>query len=220
MKSRGLLSRLLYHSPLFTLVAAGYPYFFTPAQLGFLCDCIDETGSLPGCIVEVGCNRGATTIFLNRHLRDRGIKKEYFALDTFSGFTQRDVSHEVEARGKSSSLDTHFTVNDQRWFDRSMRLAGLSNVHSIKCDAVEFDYASLGPVALALCDVDLYLPTRSALKGTYQQLLPGGIIVVDDCLPTGPYDGALMAYREMTAENGSVARIVHDKLGVIAKSAT
>jgi len=126
MKSRGLLSRLLYHSPLFGLVAAGYPYFFTPAQLGFLCDCVDETRDLPGCIVEVGCNRGATTIFLNRHLRDRGIKKEYYALDTFSGFTRRDISHEVEARGKSPELDSHFTVNDQRWFDRSMRLAGYS----------------------------------------------------------------------------------------------
>jgi SAM-dependent methyltransferase len=220
MKSRGLLSRLLYHSPLFGLVAAGYPYFFTPAQLGFLCDCIDETRNLAGCIVEVGCNRGATTIFLNRHLRDRGIRKEYFALDTFSGFTRRDVSHEVEARGKSSSLDTHFTVNDQRWFDRSMQLAGFTDVHSIKCDAVEFDYASLGPIALALCDVDLYLPTKSALKGTYDHLLPGGIIVVDDCLPSGPYDGALLAYREMTTENGSTGRIVHDKLGVIAKSSS
>ena len=220
MKSRGLLSRLLYHSPLFALVAAGYPYFFTPAQLGFMCDCIDETRNLPGCIVEVGCNRGATTIFLNRHLKDRGIQKEYFALDTFSGFTRRDVSHEVEARGKSSSLDTHFTVNDQRWFDRSMQLAGFSAVHSIKCDAVEFDYASLGPIALALCDVDLYLPTKSALKGTYDQLQPGGIIIVDDCLPSGPYDGALMAYREMTAEMGIAPKIVHDKLGVIEKSAS
>jgi O-methyltransferase len=220
VKSRGLLSRLLYHSPLFALVAAGYPYFFTPAQLGFLCDCLDETRNLPGCIVEVGCNRGATTIFLNRHLRDRGIQKAYYALDTFSGFTRRDISHEVEARGKGPGLDTHFAVNDQRWFDRSMQLAGFSNVHSIKCDAVEFDYSSLGPIALALCDVDLYLPTKSALKGTYQQLLPGGIIVVDDCVASGPYDGALLAYREMTAENGAGARIVHDKLGVIAKSAS
>ncbi len=220
MKSRGLLSRLLYHSPFFALVAAGYPYFFTPAQLGFLCDCLDETGNLPGCVVEIGCNRGSTTIFLNRHLRDRGIQKSYYALDTFSGFTRRDVSHEVEARGKAPSLGTHFAVNDQRWFDRSMQLAGFPNVHSIKCDAAEFDYSSLGPIALALCDVDLYLPTKSALKGTYDHLLPGGIIVCDDCLPSGPYDGALMAYQEMVAENGSAPRIVHDKLGVITKSSS
>jgi predicted O-methyltransferase YrrM len=217
MKSRGLLSRLLYHTPLFPLVAARYPYFFTPAQLAFLCDCLDETLNLPGCVVEVGCARGSTTIFLNRHLQARGIQKQYYALDTFTGFTRRDVSHEVEARGKSTSLDTHFTVNDQRWFDRSMQLAGCRNVHSIKCDAVAFDYSSLGPIALALCDVDLYLPTKSALKGTYDHLLPGGLIVCDDCVSSGPYDGALLAYREIVAESGSAERIVHEKLGVIAK---
>jgi O-methyltransferase len=217
MKSRGFLSRVLYHTPLFGLVAARYPYFLTPAQLGYLCDCLDETLNLPGCIVEIGCARGFTTIFLNRHLRARGIQKKYYALDTFSGFTQRDVKHEVEARSKGSSLSTHFTVNDQRWFDRSMKLAGCSNVQSIKCDAVEFDYSSLGPIALALCDVDLYLPTKSALKGTYEHLLPGGIIVCDDCVPSGLYDGALLAYQEMVAEKGSAARIIHNKLGVIAK---
>jgi O-methyltransferase len=217
MKSRGLLSRILYHSPLFALVAARYPYFFTPAQLAFLCECLDETLNLPGCVVEVGCARGFTTIFLNRHLEARGIQKTYYALDTFSGFTRRDVRHEVEARNKNASLGTHFTVNDQRWFDHSMQLAGYRNVHSIKCDAVEFDYSSLGPIAFALCDVDLYLPTKSALKGTYDHLLPGGIIVCDDCVSSGPYDGALLAYQEIIAENGSAARIVHDKLGVIAK---
>lgn len=216
MKSRGFLSRILYHSPYFALVAARYPYFFTPSQLGYLCGCLDETLSLPGCIVEIGCARGFTTIFLNRHLQDRGVKKPYYALDTFSGFTRRDVGHEVEVRSKGSSLSTHFTVNDQRWFDRSMQLAGYHDVRSIKCDAVEFDYSSLGPIALALCDVDLYLPSKSALKGTYDHLLPGGIIVCDDCKP-GPYDGALLAYQEVVAENGGEARIVHDKLGVIAK---
>lgn len=218
MKSRGLLSRVLYHSPFFGLVAARYPYFFTPAQLAYLCDCLDKTLDLPGCIVEVGCARGFTTIFLNRHLQARGVKKKYYALDTFGGFTSRDVKHEVEARSKQSSLGTHFTVNDQKWFDRSMKLAGCGNVQSVKCDAVEFDYSSLGPIALALCDVDLYLPSRSALKGTYEQLLPGGIIVCDDCLPTGPYDGALLAYQEMVEEKGGEPRIVHDKLGIIAKS--
>ena len=49
-------------------------------------------------------------------------------------------------------------------------------------------------------------------------MLPGGIIVCDDCLPSGLYDGALLAYQEMVAEKGLTARIVHDKLGVIAKS--
>jgi O-methyltransferase len=218
MKSRGMLSSLVYHSPFFGLVAARYPYFFTPAQLSYLCDCLDETLNLPGCIVEVGCARGFTTVFLNRHLQDRGVQKSYYALDTFSGFTRRDVAYEVEARRKSANLGTHFAVNDQRWFDRSMQFAGCRNVRSIKCDAVEFDYSSLGPISLALCDVDLYLATKSALKGTYDHLLPGGIIVCDDCVPSGPYDGALQAYQEMVTEKGSAPRIVHDKLGVIAKA--
>ena len=88
MKSRGLLSRALYYSPFFGLVAARYPYFFTPAQLAFLCECLDRDFNLPGCVVEVGCARGFTTIFLNRHLEARGIRKKYYALDTFGGFTR------------------------------------------------------------------------------------------------------------------------------------
>ena len=180
-----------------------------------------ETGNLPGCVLEIGCNRGSTTIFLNRHLRDRGIQKSYYALDTFSAFTRRDVSHEVEVCGKAPSLGTHFAVNDQRWFsDRSMQLARIPQrpFDQMRCRRIRLP--SLGLIALALCDVDLHLPTKSALKGTYDHLLPGGIIVCDDCLPSGPYDGALMAYQEINANNGSAPRIVHDKLGMITQSSS
>ena len=57
-----------------------------------------------------------------------------------------------------------FGMNDQRWFDYTMRLNGFENVTSIKGDIKSIDLAAQVPaIAFALLDVDLYQPTRAAL---------------------------------------------------------
>ena len=84
-------------------------------------------------------------------------------------------------------------------------MAGAGDVRALIADAAKFDYASLGPIAFCLLDVDLYIPTREALPKIYKQLSPGGVMIIDDCKPGGDWDGALQAYQEYCADRRSLS---------------
>src|SRR5438045_9739817 len=80
-----------------------YTYMFSPAQLAFLCSCLEQAVAVPGGICEIGCAQGASTVFLNRHLDWLEVTRPYTAVDTFGGFTEEDVTKEIE-RGKTRAL--------------------------------------------------------------------------------------------------------------------
>jgi O-methyltransferase len=195
-----------------------YSFGFSPPQLCFLCQCLDDTSGIEGRVAEVGCHTGQTTVFLNKYMDARNIRKAYFAVDTFSGTTARDIDFEVAHRGKTRDLVTGFTVNKKKWFDMTMKDNGVTRVRSIEANVNEYDLKSLGPLSFALLDVDLYRPTRKALPELFQALRPGGMMVVDDCDPNDiQWDGADQAYREFVKEMGLPLRIVHGGLGVVTK---
>ena len=202
------------------LLFTQYPYMFTPQQLQFLTQCLVETRDVPGCVVEAGCAFGATTVYLNRFMAEEGIERRYIAIDTFAGFVSSHVAYEVTNRGKAAQKEdirTAFADNSQVWLDETMRHEGIANVTSIAADVAHFDFEKLGPIAFCLLDVDLYLPIQGALPSIYSRLSPGGIIVVDDCLPDNIWDGAFQAYREFCAEQGITPAISQKNLGVIRK---
>ena len=62
------------------------------------------------------------------------------------------------------------------------------------------------------------LPILSIKCAIYNNLVPGGVIVVDDCSPLESiYDGAGEAYREFCKEINQQEELVFFKLGVIRK---
>jgi len=197
-----------------------FPYFgynMTAAQLCLLCHWLEKTRDVPGSVVEVGCSTGMTTVFLNKYMDAQGIEKEYLAVDTFSGFVEEDIGHEVTRRGKQAWFFTGFRTNKQKWFDGTMRMNGITRVRSIASDVNRFDVSALGPVAFCLLDVDLYRPTKGALPRLFAQLSPGGILAVDDCDASNVrWDGADQAYKEFCAEMSHPQRIVSG-IGIIDK---
>jgi predicted O-methyltransferase YrrM len=212
------VKEIQFWSPLRRYFFYRYQYLFTPGQLSYLCSCLEATKNVPGSILEVGCAAGHTTVFLNKHLDALAIEKPYTAIDTFEGFTKADIEVEVRERGKDASDLGGFAVNRQRWYDATMHTNGVRRVRSIKADAVHFQYATLGPLSFCLVDVDLYRPVKAALEGIFDQMQPGGIIVVDDCAASRLYDGALQAYMECCASKGYPPTVVHEKLGVLVKT--
>jgi O-methyltransferase len=214
-----LSKRLAFRVPLVrNHLIAWYPYEHTPAQLAFLCRCLDETRDVPGLIVEAGCFTGWTTVFLNRHMSVAGIEKPYVALDTFSGARAADLDVEV-TRGKDRERYDAFAVNDRRWFDLAVRRAGVSRVTSIAADIGAFDFSLLAPIAFCLLDVVFYQPTRLALPRIWAALGPGGILVVDDYFEKGSFDGAGQACREFAEAQGLAAERVLVKYAVLRKDA-
>ena len=216
-----LLKEALFNSPLRRFVFPTYVYEFTPPQLCFLCQCLERTTEVEGAVFEIGCSSGATAVFLNKYLAAAGIRKDYYAVDTFGGFVREDVEFEVTHRRKTTGMYAgRFTANKKKWFDATMRQHGLAHVRSVQGDVNELDLTAFGPLAFALLDVDLYRPISKALPELYSVLSPGGIIVVDDCDATNPrWDGADQAYKEFMAQSGRPAQIVHRKLGIVTRPA-
>ena len=194
-----------------------YPYMFTPQQLHFLTDCLVETRNVTGCVVEAGCAFGATTVYLSRFMAAEEIERDYVVIDTFAGFVPDQVDHEIAVRGKRQEIRSIFAENSKAWFDRAMAVEGVPRLRSCAADVTRFDFASVGPIAFCLLDVDLYLPIRDALPKIHDRLASGGMIVIDDCAPGGDWDGALQAYQEYCAARGIAPEIHCDKLGVLRK---
>jgi O-methyltransferase len=214
-----LAHEVLFHSPFKRQLLVRYHYQYAPQQLCFLCKCIEETQTIPGNVAEIGCERGYTTFFLRHFLDDLEIRKEYIALDTFSGFAREDVAHEILFRQKTDVMYAQFQVNKKQWFDAALKQRKMKRVQCIQADVNLFDLRSLGPLSFVLLDVDLYRPTRKALPELYSVLTPGGIIVVDDCDPGHRcWDGAYQAYVEFMQILGIPPQIVYRKLGIIKKA--
>jgi O-methyltransferase len=215
---KSLVRSAVYATPLFRYLAPRYRSTYVPAHLCRLIDLLNQTTGIPGSIVEVGCFTGETTIWLNRHLKDQRIEKPYYALDTFGGFTDSDLAHEVTKRGKKLSEIYGFASNNRSWFDKTMRLNGLDKVISIQADAARFDYSVVAPISFALVDLDLYLPMKSALAEVFSCLSSGGILVADDCDPNINYDGAHQAFTEFVSGRHLPLRIDLNRLGVVVKA--
>jgi SAM-dependent methyltransferase len=221
MSVLNLFSRLIKDASLRTGIGerkffSRYPYMYEPNQLVFLTECINAVRDVPGCFVEAGCAYGTTTVFLNRFMKSMAIDRDYFAIDTFSGFVPDQRDHEVRERGKQlSHFKGVFSDNRKAWFDRTMALNGLERIRSFETDVTQFDFSAAGPIAFCLLDVDLYQPIRDVLPKIFAALSPGGILVIDDCQPDAPWDGALQAYEEFVRANGLRHEIVAVKLGVI-----
>ncbi len=194
-----------------------YEYMFSPAQLAFLCEQITNVADIPGPILEVGCATGRTTVFLNRHIGTLGLSVNYYAIDTFSGFTKDDLDSE-HALGRDYWYAPVFRGNSKSRFDRTMRRNRITRITSFQADASTFDYAKLSRrYRMVLIDVDLYRPVLSTLNAVYKHVSPGGVIVVDDCVPSGLWEGSYQALMEFTKKRGIEPVIMHDKLGVIVK---
>ena len=194
-------------------------YNFSASDLVFMCSCLEEIRNISGSVLEIGCEYGETTLFLNHYMTDRNINRHYYCIDTFDGFTEADINYEVEARHKSRNNLSGFRNNSKKWFERTLSDAGYESVRVFQKDVTEFDFLLVSPVSFALLDVDLYKPIEACLPKLYDVLSPGGILIVDDCDPTDQnYDGAYYAYIEFMASNHLPVCIVGSKLGIIRKN--
>lgn len=216
-----LVKRVLFWSPLRPYLLYKYRYAFTPAQLARLTALATEAAAVPGDFCEVGCYRGYTTVWLNRHLDEIAPARRYWVIDTFGGFVPADVAHEQTVRGKDSAEDRRaldkFTVNSRQWFDRTMVLNGITRVTSHAGAVQDFTFPAQARFCYVLLDVDLYQPTKAALEKLWPLLNPGGVIVVDDCHAGHVYDGSRQALEEFTAARGLAFELVELKLGVLRK---
>lgn len=212
--------RLVKHSffklPLYRYFLPVMKFDMSISQLNFILNTLDEIKS-DGAVVEIGVGGGATSIVINKFMEKMSVKRRFYAIDTFFGFTKEDILYEQNNRGKVDNY-LYYRSNSKEWYSKTLIAHGINNATVFKCDAKEFDYSSIGKLAFCLFDVDLFKPTEAVLPKLYELLVPGGVIIVDDCQSESSiYDGAGEAYRLFCAKNGFKEEVVFEKLGVIRK---
>ena len=194
------------------------PYYYSvePIQLASFINELERLQNIEGSILEVGVGRGMTTKFLCQHLSTTDTSNtDYYAIDTFSGFITDHLDHEVKNRGKKAFELKGFDFIDFEVWKSNFK--SYPFLKAIKSDCSQLDFIDFFPIKFVFLDVDLYLPTKNALPKIYEQLIPGGVIFVDDCRDGTSYDGAYQAFIEFCAEQSIEPKVIGSKCGVIYK---
>ncbi|MBE0390230.1 TylF/MycF/NovP-related O-methyltransferase [Flavobacterium sp. PL002] len=211
-----LVKYLFFKSPLNKYFLPVMKFDMSIAQLNFILNTLDEI-KMDGAVVEIGVGGGATSIVINKFIEKMSSKRRFYAIDTFFGFTKEDILYEQNNRGKIDNY-LYYRSNSKEWYSKTLIAHGINDATVYKSDAKEFDYSVIGEIAFCLFDVDLFMPTAAVLPILYELLVPGGVIIVDDCqAESSIYDGAGEAYRLFCSKKGFKEEIVFDKLGIIRK---
>ena len=215
---REALKWIVYRAPgASRLMAPSYPYKLNPGQLRAMLELIDSTRETGGAVAEIGVAQGDTSVFLLEHLRTTGDPRQLLLFDTFGGFTPESVEVEVSGRGKEAGAYEAFRYGDEQRFARNLRNAGYERFKTFAGDASSFDWSAVAPIGAVILDIDLYQPTIVTLNAIWPHLVPGGGIVVDDCLPGTPWDGSLEAYEEFISAHGLPFERAGEKGAVVRK---
>lgn len=194
-----------------------YDYNIEPAQLLELLISIDNFASKTqkSIIVEVGVARGMTTRFLSEHISLKNYNLDYFCIDTFSSFTDKDLNFEITKRGKISKELLGFSYNDYTKWKNNFKKFNF--IQPIQKDCSNFDFSTIAPINLCFLDVDLYLPTKNTLNKIWPHMAENSSIIVDDVADNNQWDGAYQAFMEFVNEKKLNYYIVGTKCGVIKK---
>ncbi len=212
-----LVRFLAYHAPrpFRDFILPSYPYAINPAMLTFLTRAIDANRGKGGTVCEIGVGWGHTSVFLLEHIRSAGHEDRVVFVDTFRGFTSESMAHELEFRGKLKSDINRFGYASPTVYEKNLRKQGYDNFEVVASDCEKVDWLRIGSLSVVLLDVDLYLPTLRTLEAIHPLLVPGGVILVDDCQQDQVFDGAMQAYSEFTKARNLPIEIVGGKAGLI-----
>lgn len=173
-----------------------------PERLYFYLDALWQRRGLDGCVLEVGCWRGGTAAIVDRFLRNTGNNRRYVCIDTFGGFVAEQFDADL-MNGTPSSARDAFQANPKAVVRKLLDHWGAPSVELVQGDIVRMPDKDI-PVDIAVCllDVDLEVPIYEGLKRIVPKLVPGGVILVDDCSEVTSWRGARVGYAKYCADTG------------------
>lgn len=174
------------------------------SRLGFLfgprevheniCQAVDLTKEVQGDLLEVGVYSGSSAMTAMTHMRNCGIRRKCWLIDTFDGFgyaearASADViwrgTHEMCAETQRAKLEQLYATCGQ---ETEFITANICS------EALPTTISSLAIVNL---DVDLYEATKSALVKIAPLVQRRGVIICEDPASTPGCYGAMVAMNE------------------------
>lgn len=156
---------------------------------------LDRAGTLSeGDYGEVGTYQGNLARLIYRY---KVPEATLFCFDTFEGFDQRDLDLERETSGVDATVGQFGDTNQERVRERiTGSSAGRADLR-LRKGFFPDTFAGLEDRTwrFVVLDPDLYGPVKHGLELFWPRLVPGGIILIDDCVASY-YRGVDMAVRE------------------------
>ncbi len=170
-----------------------------------------EADKLPGAFVECGVWRGGCSLVLAQIAREGGEHRKTYLFDSFEGMPEPSQQDGEAARRFAGGK------NGGRLEPIGRVAISLDEVSRLVFDQFAFDEAdvllykgwfqqtlpplreSIGPIALLRLDGDWYDSTRTCFENLYDNVIEGGVVVVDDY---GHWEGCRKATDEFLQARG------------------
>ena len=148
-----------------------------------------------GAFVETGVFTGGASAFALKSMMRNATVREYWGFDSFEGMpkpTEHDGAYAKKWVGADPS-----TVNasDYQLCLEYLRSSGYpeEKIHLIKGwfqDTLPLERERIGQIAILRMDGDFYESTKVVLEQLYEQVVPGGAVIIDDY---GSFEGCRKA---------------------------
>lgn len=149
-------------------------------ELGVILEELQRTldADIPGAVVEFGCYRGTTSLYLRRVLDIVAPDRDFHVYDSFEGLPDKSSAD-------SSPAGLHFVTGElsasKRELITEFKKAGLRPpvIHKAWFDALKPSDVP-DEIGFAFLDGDYYDSVKASLKLIEAKLAPGAVIIVDD----------------------------------------
>jgi hypothetical protein len=174
---------------------------------------------IPGDLVECGVWRGGAAFLMAEILERRGeTDRKVWLFDSFEGLpAPREIdghrAHEyAEKKDDPGYYDNcRADVEDVRASARRLGLEDLTEIVPGWFDDTLPEHSErIGPIAVLRIDCDWHDPVALCLETLYDQVSPGGIVIIDDYYT---YEGCAIAVHEFLARR-SLPHAIHQALWV------
>jgi hypothetical protein len=178
-------------------------FLFGPVEVHEnICQAVDITRDVPGDFLEIGVFSGSTAMTAMTHMRNVGLNRKCWLMDTFEGF----VYSESQRSSDIIWCGTHEMSGEVHRLALSERYAEAEQDVTLVTGNICRDDLPQAIVALALVnlDVDLYEATLSALTKVAPLVQHRGMIICEDPASTPGCYGASLAMNEfLETETGT-----------------
>ena len=174
-----------------------------PERLYAYLDALYQRRNLDGAVLEVGLWLGGTAAIASRFLANVGSPKRYVGIDTFAGFVPEQFDEDL-SHGTAESHRGEFAATSPDLVRDLLDSWDAKGVELLQGDIATLPDAELPDrIAVCLIDVDLAVPVYEGLRRIVPRLLPGGLVLVDDCPPEYAWAGARAGYERYMREAGA-----------------
>ena len=168
---------------------------------------------VPGCVVECGVWRGGAIAASGFIL---GASRHYFLFDSFEGLPiAKEIDGESARRWQDDPSGPCYHNNCTASIEdatKAMEIAGIGKYEIVPGWFEETlpGFRTPEPIAVLRLDADWYDSTKTCLSHLFDQVLPGGVVLIDDYYT---WDGCSRAVHDFLSARSSTERI-HSHSGV------